>query len=305
MGTSYSPLRYPGGKQILSRVISHLISLNGRGGGIYAEPYAGGAGAALALLYGGHVNQLLLNDADDHIYSFWKSVLDETDDFLALIRTVPLSIDEWRRQRSIYLNSKHYSRLEIGFATFYLNRCNRSGVIANAGVIGGLSQTGKWKLDARFNREVLAARIQRIARYKRRIKVSRFDAITFLRRLAMRPTMAERGFVYLDPPYFDKGSQLYMNHYLPEDHQKLHRYLAAGAPFKWVLSYDSVPAIKQLYKLGFSQVPFSLSYSASNRRTGTELLIHDYTLHFPGAWKRGIPDAFITAADLLRKPLPT
>ena len=304
MATSHSPLRYPGGKQILSRVLAHLVALNKRGGGIYAEPYAGGAGAALSLLYGGHVNHLMLNDADKRIYAFWKSILDETDAFLRLLRDVPLTPTEWRRQREIYQRSAEYSRLRVGFATFYLNRCNRSGIIGNAGMIGGLKQTGKWKLDARFNRQVLAERIERVASYRHRIKVSPFDAITFLKRLAKHPTMADRGFVYLDPPYFGKGSQLYLNHYHADDHQALASHLAAGVPFKWVMSYDNVTSIRKLYRTGFSQVTFNLGYSASEFRVGTELLIHDDTLRFPIAWGRRIADAFITAADRVRRPMP-
>ena len=60
MSVAHSPLRYPGGKQILARVLAHLIQINGREGGIYAEPYAGGAGAALSLLFGEHVERLML-----------------------------------------------------------------------------------------------------------------------------------------------------------------------------------------------------------------------------------------------------
>jgi DNA adenine methylase len=282
-----------------------LISLNSRGGGIYAEPYAGGAGAALALLFCGHVDELMLNDADARIYAFWKSILNETDRFLRLLRNTPLTVEEWQRQKRIYRQSSQNSNLKVGFATFYLNRCNRSGIIANAGLIGGLKQTGKWKIDARFNRAELAARIERIARSKGRIRVSRFDAITFLKRLAGKPTMAERGFVYLDPPYFDKGSQLYLNHYDPTDHDELASYLASGVPFKWVMSYDNVPAIRKLYNQRFSRVMFNLGYSAKSFRIGSELLIHDATLRFPKAWRKSIPDAYISAASRAAIHLPT
>ena len=305
MATAHSPLRYPGGKQVLSRVLGHLIALNRRGGGIYAEPYAGGAGAALALLFAGHVDELMLNDADVRIYAFWKSILNETEGFLRLLRNTPLTVEEWRRQRRIYTRSPKYSKLKVGFATFYLNRCNRSGIIANGGLIGGLRQTGKWKLDARFNRVELAARVERIARYRHRIRITRFDAITFLKRLAEHPTMADRGFVYLDPPYFEKGSQLYLNHYDPADHEALASHLSSGVPFKWVMSYDNVAPIKKLYKRGFSQVTFNLGYSAKKFRIGSELLIHDNTLRFPTAWRRIIPDVYISAADHRGIALPS
>ena len=42
-----SPLRYPGGKTVLAPFLQELLLENNLQGGIYAEPYAGGAGAAL------------------------------------------------------------------------------------------------------------------------------------------------------------------------------------------------------------------------------------------------------------------
>jgi DNA adenine methylase len=304
MATSHSPLRYPGGKQILARVLAHLITLNGREGGIYAEPYAGGAGAALALLYGGYVRSLMLNDADPRVYAFWMSVTRQTEGFLKLLHDTPLTVEEWQRQKTIYRNTADHNRLAVGFATFYLNRCNRSGIIGNGGLIGGLRQTGKWKLDARFNRHDLKRRVERIGRHADRIKVSKLDAIRFLQKLGEDPTKAGRAFVYLDPPYFFKGSQLYLNHYKAEDHAALAQRLAAGVDFKWVMTYDNVAEIRKLYPSPFSRVTFSIGYSASEARVGTELLIHDGTLAVPKAWRRRIGSEFITAADGLRVPMP-
>jgi D12 class N6 adenine-specific DNA methyltransferase len=147
---NYSPLRYPGGKQVLSRVLTRIIELNGATGGTYIEPYAGGAGAALALLFEEHVDRIVINDADYRIYAFWRAALSQTDAFVDRIRTVRLTVGEWRRQREIFQRGRRESILRLGFATFYLNRCNRSGIIASDGPIGGLDQRGKWKIDARL-----------------------------------------------------------------------------------------------------------------------------------------------------------
>src|SRR5207302_1863340 len=112
--------RYPGGKQVLANVLAHVISLNGLQGGTYAEPYAGGAGAALALLFGENVSRIMINDADRCIYAFWNSVLRETDAFLRLLQRATLNVREWERQRKVYKNAKQHSALEVGFATFFL-----------------------------------------------------------------------------------------------------------------------------------------------------------------------------------------
>jgi DNA adenine methylase len=300
---SFSPLRYPGGKQILARVLGHLIRLNGCEGGAYVEPYAGGAGAALSLLFGEYVRTAIVNDADSRIYAFWDGVLNRTDRLLKLIRDTPVSVDEWKRQRRIYLCPSRHSRLRVGFAAFYLNRCNRSGIIGNAGLIGGLNQTGKWKIDARFNREDLARRVERIARYRERIKLFNLDAVVLLQKEMPKPSRVDRAFVYLDPPYYMKGSHLYLNHYCAEDHVALARFLST-AKFTWVMSYDNTPPIRRLYG-AYRQVFFDLDYSAREWRIGKELLIVPPHVYFPIAWQRRIPDQFITSADRLSMTMPT
>lgn len=302
MATSYSPFRYPGGKQILARVLGHLIKLNGREGGIHVEPYAGGAGAALSLLFGEHVGHLMLNDADPSVHAFWSSILTRTKSFLKLLRDTPLSVAEWERQRQIYLQPSRHSRLRLGFATFYLNRCNRSGIIGNAGLIGGRNQTGRWKLDARFNRTELARRIERIAMYRDRIQLHNLDAIQFLRQHVSTSELLRRAFVYLDPPYYLKGSQLYLNHYKPADHERLAAYLMHNAKFTWVLSYDNVPEIRRLYA-GLRQVQFRLGYSAREWRVGKEIMISKHEVAFPDRWKARIPDQCVTSADRIQIPM--
>lgn len=295
MTLSHSPLRYPGGKQILAHVLAHLMRLNGARGGTYIEPYAGGAGAALNLLIGEQVDRVVINDADKRVYFFWKAVLERTDAFCHLIRTTPLSVHEWRRQRLIYQHPHRHSFLRAGFATFYLNRCNRSGIIGNGGPIGGIDQRGEWKIDARFNRGDLERRVRRVGLYHERISISNLDAIEFLsREVASLPSDA-KPFVYLDPPYFAKGRELYLNHYLPNDHAKLAKYLQSEARFAWVMSYDNTPQITRLYR-GMRRVPFDLNYSARDRRTGREIMISKPGMVFPRKWRRGIPGEYITAA---------
>ncbi len=295
MAESFSPLRYPGGKQILARVLSHLIRLNDREGGVYIEPCAGGAGAALSLLYGEYVKRVIINDADSRIYAFWDSIINRTDEFLKLLRNTPLTVEEWKRQRQLYLKPGRCSRVRLGFATFYLNRCNRSGIIGNAGLIGGLEQTGKWKIDARFNRKDLAHRIERIARYSERISLYNLDAEELLQTVMPQPSLAGRAFVYLDPPYYCKGSQLYLNHYTSDDHTSFARYLSTTT-FTWVMSYDNVPEIHKLYS-SYRQVPFNLGYTARAWKIGKELLIIPPHVRFPCAW--------LSASQISSSHLPT
>jgi DNA adenine methylase len=253
-------------------------------GGVYAEPYAGGAGAALALLFSERVNRLLLNDADPCVFAMWRSVLERTDEFTKLLIDTPLTVDEWRRQKAVYVAPRDHDPLEVGFATFYLNRTNRSGIISNAGLIGGTGQTGPWKMDARYNRSELPKRIERIALYRKRISFENLDAILFINNVRS----VENLFVYLDPPYFSKGKELYLNHYVREDHRNLALFMRRCGEFLWVMSYDRAADIERLYK-PFRQVSFSLSYSAYARREGQEVLILGKGLRFPREWRKRLP----------------
>lgn len=295
MDISCSPFRYPGGKQVLARALGAVIRLNGCEGGVYAEPYAGGCGAGLNLLFSERVAGLMINDADSRIYAFWQAILTKTDAFLELLRDTPVTVSEWRRQKDTYERAGARSMLQTGFATFYLNRCNRSGIISNGGPIGGQHQDGKWKIDARFNRAGLRARIERIAFYRRRICASNLDAIEFLDALVKKRSLTERIFAYLDPPYFGKGRQLYLDYYEASDHSTLASYLRSPHKFPWALTYDNARAIRRLYRTN-RRFSFDLAYSAHERRVGKELFIVDSQLRVPKDWGARIPAHYIGIA---------
>ena len=214
----------------------------------------------------------------------WRSALERTEEFARLVVDTPLTVEEWRRQRAIYRSPRSHNALEVGFATFFLNRTNRSGIISNAGPIGGLDQTGPWKIDARYNRSELSKRIQRIALYSKRISFQNLDATTFIDKIRS----VEKLFVYLDPPYFSKGKELYLNYYLPGDHRELASFMKRCREFLWVMTYDRAADIECLYR-SFRQVTFALSYSASVRRVGREVLILGKGLKFPQEWRRRLP----------------
>lgn len=268
-----SPLRYPGGKVSLTEVLQKIIYTNGLQGCTYIEPFAGGAGAGLKLLREGHVDRVIINDADRAVFCFWNSVMKRTEEFVERIQTTPLTMTEWRQQREIYRSPGRRSQVEIGFAAFYLNRCNRSGIIKNGGPIGGIFQKGQWKLDARFNRDDLAARIEDLATYGDRITVLREDAADLIRNLDTYVAKGDSNFVYADPPYYMKGRELYLSHYQDADHQAFAELMCHEAKCPWVITYDDVPRIRDLY--GDEQLfSFNLRYSAHQASTnGNEVLI--------------------------------
>lgn len=274
----YSPLRYPGGKGKLFEFVKNLIEENGLEGQSYCEPYAGGASIPLGLLIEDYVSTIYINDIDKGIYCFWSSILRHTDEFLRKMWDTPLNIDEWRRQVYIQKNMKEFSRLEIGFSTFYLNRTNRSGII-KAGVIGGLTQTGNYKIDARFNKEELAKRISTIACNKNHIKLYNQDAIKFLTKTL--PQKNVKGLIFLDPPYYMQGKQLYTNFYKHEDHEMVANAIKSSSHTHWIVTYDNAKEIEEIYDLK-NRVIYNLRYSLNHKSSGgEELLFYSKDIRLP------------------------
>ena len=277
---THSPLRYPGGKAVLAGFLAQVIELNGLVGGRYLEPFAGGAGAALQLLNEGVVEEIHLNDADPRIHAFWQAVLTEPDRFVDEIRNVDLTIEEWRRQNQTCTLGDATDKFRLGFATFYLNRCNRSGVILGAAPIGGYQQQGKWKIHARFYRETLAKRIAALGKLRDRIRLTNDDALEFLRDSFTPGQSRQVVFAYLDPPYYSKGQRLYMNSYEDKNHQSLAQYLQGQRGLNWVLSYDDTEFVRGLYS-SCEMHHLSLRYNLHVKRQANELLISPKRVMLP------------------------
>lgn len=262
-----SPLRYPGGKAWLAGFFADLVSTLGIDSTVYVEPYAGGAGAAIALLQQGLVDRIHINDLDPAVHAFWHAVTTSAEEFVAAVHSAELSIPEWRRQREIYRNNKCPQSFDLGFAFFYLNRTNQSGVL-NSGVIGGFAQTGSYKIDARFYRSTLADRIQRIGDLRDRITVSNLDGRAVIDQYAN----SVNTFMYIDPPYVKAGARLYKNDLKEKDHLDLASTITKIGSTSWLLTYDNDPLVVNLYQ-DYPHYLYSLPYSARRSGRFAELMV--------------------------------
>lgn len=281
MPRSPSPLRYPGGKTCLSNFLSALIERNRLRGCHYVEPYAGGCGLALELLFTDQVSRITINDIDVSIWSFWKSVLDHTDELIQRIEKAELTVEHWKAQREIQLAADESDPVTLGFSTFFLNRTNRSGIISGAGVIGGMDQSGKYKMGCRFNREELIRRIRKVSEYREQIDLRRDDAVDLMNECSK---LGEGLFFCIDPPYFSKGSRLYTSFYDKDDHAEV-ADAVRGLSVPWIVTYDNQAAIRELYD-GCRQFTFDINYSIQSKRIGTELLVASEGLEIPMDMKR-------------------
>lgn len=272
----YTPLRYPGGKTSLFRFFERVIQENELEKVTYIEPYAGGVGAGLALLILDKVDQIVINDFDVAVYGFWHSILNEPERFISKIEETPLTINEWEQQKTIYKQKNKDDLFGLGFSLFYLNRTNRSGIL-NAGPVGGKSQNGKWKMDARFNKESLIERIRLIANYRDKITVLNMDGVDVIKKYHKN----KRALFYIDPPYYVKGGRLYLNSFKIRDHEKLANLLNQIVDSRWIVTYDNVKEIQELYKYR-RQDTYILGYSAHHASpSGSEVVIFSDSLMIP------------------------
>lgn len=276
MSKYVSPLRYPGGKLKVVDYVKRLMEVNDLVGGTYIEPYAGGASVALSLLFDKYAGKIKINDKDRAIYAFWFAVLEKTEELCRMISDTPVTMDVWQAQHELQKHKEDVGLLELGFSTFFLNRTNRSGIL-NGGVIGGKEQSGTWKIDARYNKKDLVERIEHIAGYADLIELTSMDAVALIKRYKRTP--AAKTFCYLDPPYYVKGQDLYLNYYRDEDHNDI---AEAIKKFKgqWIISYDAVDFISALYK-DYRQKEYYLSYSAGNPSKGKEIMVYSDGLIIP------------------------
>ncbi len=274
MPATVSPLRYPGGKTQLYPYIKELLKHNDMQKHTYVEPFAGGAGLALKLLFNGDVPRIIINDFDPAIYAMWYCCLNNPDELISLVKDAVLTVDEWDVQKEIYNSPNEHSILELGFSTLFLNRTNISGIVSG-GVLGGRDQNGSNKMDVRFNKETLSNKIKRIYQYRDQILLFNSDASDLILDLEGQESL----FLNVDPPYVEKGAQLYRNYYKADDHQHLAE-LISQCPHPWIVTYDVCELVTNLYR-GFRCSKLDVRYSANIKRNANEYIFFSNNIDLP------------------------
>ena len=289
----YSPLRYPGGKRRLFTFVGRVLEINQLWNVQYVEPCAGGASLPLALLFEEYASTIHINDLSRPVFAFWHTALNEAEELCLRIERTAVTMDEWYRQRAIYEDSVAADLLDLGFATFFLNRTNRSGIISG-GVIGGKEQTGRWKLDSRFGKEELIRRIRRVYRYRNRIHLYQQDALVFTSNLVSK--LDGNVLAFYDPPYIENGTALYLDNYELADHRRLANRVQQLKQF-WIVTYDYDAAIRYRLFPHHRCLSFELSYSAQHRRHGKEAMFLANQLQLPDEWKAEQTKVSMSAAN--------
>lgn len=267
-----SPLRYPGGKGRLGPWFASLMHFNGLSGGCYVEPFAGGAGVGLFLLLNGHANRIILNDKDPAISTFWKVAVHHTQDLIDEVNKHAPTMQTRALAQRILSNPSEFNDAELAFSALFVNRTSRSGIL-KAGVVGGKAQTGKYKLDERYSKADIIRRLQLIGNHRSQIEVHHQDAVAFLQSIS--PTLPQKSVVFLDPPYYVKGSLLYRDFYVHKDHLEMAQTLQ-NLSHPVVVTYDTAPEICQMYA-HMKSAHFSLTYSTGlDRPKASEVLFYSH-----------------------------
>ncbi|WBL16398.1 DNA adenine methylase [Sutcliffiella sp. NC1] len=261
-----SPLRYPGGKDKTYNYVRYLVRNNNIS--TYIEPFAGGASVALRLLLNGDVQKIIINDYDRSIYALWNTIITRPQELIYLIENTPISMEEWYFQKEIQQQKEIADELSLAFSTLFLNRTNRSGII-KAGVIGGKAQNGQYKLDCRFNKKKIIKRVRDISAKSDCIQVYKMDAKDFIPKVIK---YTRNSLTFFDPPYFEKGPELYTNFYTHLDHLELAQVIKKHMSNRyWILTYDIAEQIEKLY-MNFEHEKYYLNYSISTPSKGQEFI---------------------------------
>jgi len=284
MSLNPSPLRYPGGKAKLFNTVKAILTHNKLLDCTYVEPFAGGFGLGLKLLLGGYASKVVINDLAPDIYSFWHACINYPDEFCGLIENAKLTVDEWKHQKIIFTQKDTANRLKLGFATFYLNRTNRSGVL-NGGPIGGIEQTGNYKIDARFNKNALISKIKQISRVSSRISLHNEDAVEIIQNIE-KDYKRNNTFIYFDPPYVKQGGNLYYQYYCKENHEQLGKLIQNKIKkWNWIVSYDDDTLVREIYS-DSKHTEYNLNYSLRNYSSAKEVMFISKSLRFPNEIKQ-------------------
>lgn len=240
----------------------------------YYEPFFGSGSIGFKVLEELDTDRRVsISDIDPGIVSLWKAVHESPDELCSRIKSFTPNVDDFYSFQETDGTDKSLT-VENGFKKLALHQMSYSGLGAKAGgPIGGREQRGAYKIDCRYNVPTLTKNIGKL-----HTLMSRFKDLT----IECKPVFSSlesiqraNSIVYLDPPYYVQGGALYANNMNVFEHQELAKRLNA-AEYEWVLSYDDVEPIRQLYswaKVTNLEAIYTLAPAKNKRLATNELII--------------------------------
>lgn len=253
MGTIMSFFRYPGGKSKLrQQIIKQLVKDIDLSTIQYREPFFGGGSIGLTLVKEHKsINNIWINDFDVGISCLWTAVIQHPKalkDRIMAFKPHVKYFNEFKLELlSLDRLPDNDKRLvDIGFKKLAIHQISYSGLgTKSGGPLGGVEQKSKYKIDCRWSPPYICKKLDALTAKFNTLHVhdNRCTKVDFQ---TMIEDDAKKALIYLDPPYYDKGNDLYQCGFAKEDHERLSVALKK-TKHTWVLSYDDVPEIRKLY----------------------------------------------------------
>lgn len=280
--------RYPGGKSKLKKVISKHLSIYASENGLeYREPFFGGGSIGIEFLsmFSNRRRKIWINDKDSGIAALWTSVIRYPDLLKTMVIEFIPSVEAFYQYRDILTSisenlSSEQEIAKYGFMKLAVHQISYSGLgTKSGGPLGGKKQGGKYKIDCRWSPEYICGKIDFLHRLLNEADVrgNQCANLDFMDLIKDQ----ERAILYLDPPYYEKGNDLYQYGFLESDHVRMANALRE-TNHAWLLSYDDCQEVRDLYDWAVVErldVNYSITANKDNdggrsSRTKPELLIY-------------------------------
>ena len=197
-----SPLRYPGSKIKLIGYLKKVLDFNNFHPNILVEPFVGGGSVFLNFLLNNWVENVIIGDKDSLINSFWKILFKDPQYLISFIHNVEINIKNFYFYKKIMLNDLQYGERKLAEACLFLNRTSFSGILVNnVGPIGGKKQNSKYKINCRFNKELLIKKIKKISSFSSKVTVLP-NEWNYVVNYALENFKEEKLLFYFDPPFY-------------------------------------------------------------------------------------------------------
>jgi DNA adenine methylase len=278
-------LRYPGSKaklaaQILPTVPDAFRAARCTGGhgdvaAEYREPFFGSGALGLEVISRLQKDTCVwINDLDPGVYAIWLSVVHDVRPLEQAIAAFRPTVDAFRRLKADD-GATTGDTVRDALHKIALHRMSVSGFGAKSGgPMGGRSQRGECHVASRWNPSSIITAVRRahriLWRFKDRLR------ITNLHFRDVIDGAGVRSLIYLDPPYYVKGSQLYANHMTDAEHVELAAMLRSTTA-EWRLSYDDCERVRDLYSWATRrqlEVRYTNAITNESRPRNRELLIY-------------------------------
>ena len=263
---------YPGGKSKLKKeILEKILLITNNNISEYREPFVGAGSIFKMLVDKKLVNNIWINDKDVGIYCYWLAVKDYPQELEKAIKKIIPSVEYFNKIKKELLGVKEVPTekrkiVNIALKTLVIHQTSHSGLGKMGGAKGGNIQNTK--IDSRWNpkKEIIDIKKYNTEFKKIKVKITCVDFSFLLDRRRKKNV-----FIYLDPPYFEKGHLLYSNSFNNNYHKDL-SFLLKRSPHKWLLSLDNNEVVRNLYSWANIEET-EIEYSIRGHKKAKELFI--------------------------------